>query len=74
MEEALHDTPLCCEFAGLDAAITRLPDESTILRLHHLLTMVRYKGLTKNTAQMVALFALSNLWMAKRQILHRALG
>ena len=32
MEEALHDTPLYCEFAGLDAGITRLPDESTILR------------------------------------------
>jgi IS5 family transposase len=37
MEEALHDTPLYCEFAGLDAGITRLPDESTILRFRHLL-------------------------------------
>ena len=33
MEEALHDIPLYREFAKLDAAITRLPDESTILRL-----------------------------------------
>ena len=31
MEEALHDVPLYQEFAGLDAGIARLPDESTIL-------------------------------------------
>ena len=37
MQEALHDTPLYCEFARLDAGITRLPDESTILRFRHLL-------------------------------------
>ena len=37
MEEALHDTPLYCEFAGLDPGATRLPDESTILRFRHLL-------------------------------------
>ena len=27
---------------------------------------VRYRGLTKNTAQIVTLFALSNLWMQRR--------
>ena len=37
MEKALHDTPRYCQFAGLDAGITRLPDESTILRFRHLL-------------------------------------
>ena len=37
MEEALHDVPLYREFAHLDAGITRLPDESTILRFRHLL-------------------------------------
>ena len=37
MEEALHDIPLYREFAHLDAGITRLPDESTILRFRHLL-------------------------------------
>jgi IS5 family transposase len=37
MEEALHDVPLYCEFAQLDAGISRLPDESTILRFRHLL-------------------------------------
>ena len=30
---------------------------------------VRFKGLAKNTAQVVTLFALSNLWMARRALL-----
>lgn len=30
---------------------------------------VRYRGLAKNTAQVLTLFALSNLWMARRQLL-----
>jgi IS5 family transposase len=37
MEEALYDVPLYREFAGLDEGITRLPDESTILRFRYLL-------------------------------------
>lgn len=37
MEEALHDIPLYQEFARLDAGISRLPNESTILRFRHLL-------------------------------------
>ena len=37
MEEALHDTPLYCEFAHLDAGMARMPDETTILRFRHLL-------------------------------------
>jgi IS5 family transposase len=32
-------------------------------------TKVRYRGLAKNTAQIVTLFALSNLWMARRQLM-----
>ncbi len=30
---------------------------------------VRYRGLAKNTAQLVTLFALSNLWMARRDLM-----
>jgi len=37
MEEALHDTPLFREFAKIDQGMTRLPDETTILRFRHLL-------------------------------------
>ncbi|NIJ68797.1 IS5 family transposase [Xanthomonas sp. 60] len=29
----------------------------------------RYRGLAKNTAQVLTLFALSNLWMVRRQLL-----
>lgn len=32
-------------------------------------TKVRFRGLAKNTAQLVTLFALSNLWMARRHLL-----
>ena len=35
-------------------------------------TKVRYRGLTKNTAQLHTLFALTNLWLARRQLM--ALG
>ena len=31
-------------------------------------TKVRYRGLAKNTAQLVTLFALSNLWLARRTL------
>ena len=37
MEEALYDVSLYREFAGLGEGMTRLPDESTILRFRHLL-------------------------------------
>jgi len=37
MEEALHDVPLICDFAGLGGWDDRLPDESTILRFRHVL-------------------------------------
>jgi transposase, IS5 family len=30
---------------------------------------VRYRGLKKNTQQIVTLFALSNLWMARKKLL-----
>ena len=35
-------------------------------------TKVRFRGLVKNAAQMVTLFALSNLWMARRHLLSSA--
>lgn len=37
MEEALHDTPLYREFAHLEAGMSRIPDETTILRSRRLL-------------------------------------
>ena len=35
-------------------------------------TKVRYRGLAKNAAQVLTLFALSNLWMARRHLLANA--
>ena len=32
-------------------------------------TKVRYRGLAKNGAQVATLFALSNLWMARKRLL-----
>ena len=37
MDEALHDVLLYCEFAHFDPFATRLLDESTVLRIRHLL-------------------------------------
>ena len=33
---------------------------------------VRYRGIAKNTAQLMTLFALSNIWMARAVLLQRA--
>jgi transposase, IS5 family len=67
MEEALHDTPMYREFAGLDDFSRRLPHETTILRFRHLLEefkladlvlqvindMLRSKGLMMRTGTVV---------------------
>jgi IS5 family transposase len=37
-------------------------------------TKVKYRGLAKNTANLVTLFALSNLWMARRSLLQGLQG
>lgn len=37
MEEALHEVPLLRYFAGLDAGVDAMPDETTILNFRHLL-------------------------------------
>ena len=44
MEEALHDTPMYRDFAGLDEGMTQLPDETTILRFRHLLEKHQLAG------------------------------
>jgi IS5 family transposase len=33
------------------------------------LVKVRFRGLARNTAHVITLFALSNLWMARRRLL-----
>lgn len=36
------------------------------------LAKVRFRGLSKNTAHVVTLFALSNMWMARRKLMAMA--
>lgn len=63
MEESLHDVPLYCEFAGLDAGLSRLPDESTILRFRHLLEQHNLS---------IQLLATINATLAKRGLMLKA--
>lgn len=42
-----------------------------VLKCQFGFTKVRYKGLAKNTAQLMTLFALGNLWMARGMLLNR---
>ena len=44
MEEALYDTPMFREFAGLDMGEDRLPDESTILRFRPSVSEMKEKN------------------------------
>ena len=43
-----------------------------VIKRHFGHIKVRYRGLRKNTAQLITLFALSNIWMARSRLLHRA--
>ena len=45
-----------------------------VLKCQFGFTRVRYKGLVKNTAQLITLFALSNLWMVRKRIIQGAIG
>ncbi|SEL89022.1 Transposase DDE domain-containing protein, partial [Roseateles sp. YR242] len=40
-----------------------------VIKLQFGYTKARYKGLAKNTGQVITLFALSNLWMARRKLM-----
>lgn len=42
---------------------------SRVIKRQFEFTKVRYRGLTKNTGQIVMLFALANLWLARRRLL-----
>ena len=43
-----------------------------VLKCQFGFTKVRYKGLAKNTSQLMTLFALSNLWMVRGMLLNKA--
>ena len=82
MEEELHERPWYRRFAGLDGA-ARMPKAERLkasvrAKVEHPFraikqqfgyAKVRYRGLQKNTARLMMLFAMSNLWMARKRIM-----
>ncbi len=72
-EEMLYDMPLYREFARIDAGCDRLPDEVEhpfrVLKRQFGHAKVRYRGLAKNTSQLVVMFAMSNLWMVRKALI-----
>ncbi len=40
-----------------------------VIKRQFSLTKIRFRGLAKNTAHVITLFALSNLWMVRRQLM-----
>ena len=49
----------------------KVEDPFRVIKRQFGYTKVRYRGLKKNTAQLITLFALSNIWMARRALLQR---
>ena len=47
----------------------KVEDPFRVIKCQFGFTEVRYKGLAKNTAQLMTLFVPSNLWMARRQLI-----
>lgn len=69
--------------AGLSKLVTEIEHTKTSIRaaVEHPFRLVkrqfghvkaRYRGLAKNGAQVLTLFALSNVWMARKQLLVQA--
>lgn len=58
------------EIEGLKASIrAKVEHPFRVIKRQFGFVKVRYRGLKKNTAQITTLFALSNLWMARRKLL-----
>ncbi|WP_146050786.1 transposase, partial [Pseudomonas syringae] len=51
---------------GKDQVRAKVEHQSRVIKRQFGYAEVRFRGLVKSTAQMVRLFALSNLWMASR--------
>ena len=61
--------PIAPSTAVSTASAARKCSSTTRSRWQFGYTKVRYRGLAKNTAQVLTLFALSNLWIARRRLL-----
>ena len=74
--KAMHDSPLKTaiqELETLKAKIrARVEHPFRVLKKEWGFEKVRFKGLAKNTAHVITLFALSNLWMVRSKLLDDA--
>ena len=50
----------------------RVEDPFRVIKRQFGLMKVRFRGLAKNTTHLLTLFALSNLWMARKRLLENA--
>lgn len=61
---------ICNEIERLKASVRAKAEHPfRVIKRQFGFTKVRYRGLAKNTAQLTTLFALSNLWMARRKLM-----
>lgn len=67
----LHgDESVACSDAG--SGSRQIENSFRVIKWQFGYTKVRFRGLVKNTAQLVTLFVLSNLWIARRHLLANA--
>ncbi len=63
----------CVKAEQLKASVrAKVEHPFRVIKLQFGHTKVRYRGLKKNTAQLLTLFALSNIWIARSRLLQRA--
>ena len=61
---------ICNEIERLKASVRAKAEHPfRVIKRQFGFTKVRYRGLAKNTAKLTTLFALSNLWMARRKLM-----
>jgi len=58
--------------ARIRAKVEKVEHPFRVLKCQFDYRKVRYRGLAKNTAQIVTLFALANLWMARKRLVNMA--
>lgn len=60
---------LCPSSLLQKAKLARVDHPLRVIKRQFGYTKVDFRGLAKNTAQLVTLFALSNLWIARKQLM-----
>lgn len=70
LDKSLKSTTLIEQLEHLKASIrAKVEHPFRVIKRQFGFTKVRYRGLAKNTAALMTLFALSNLWMVRRRLL-----